>query len=73
MYPNPAHDILLMKLPGLGTAQVELRDLLGRVLLPLAPLALDQQLRLPPGLAAGEYLLEVHYKTVIAVLRVEKL
>lgn len=57
VYPNPFQDRLTVALPGSGAARVALRDLTGRVVLALAPLAADQQLQLPPTMAAGMYLL----------------
>jgi len=72
VYPNPFQDRLTVALPGSGAAQVALRDLTGRVVLALAPLAADQQLQLPPTMAAGMYLLEVHQSDVTALRRIEK-
>jgi hypothetical protein len=72
LYPNPAQDRLTVLLPGTGAAQVALRDLTGRIVLPLASLPADHQLRLPASLAAGVYLLEVRQGSETAVRRVTK-
>jgi len=72
LYPNPFHDRLTVALPTPGAAKVALRDLAGRLVLPLASLPADQQLRLPAPLAQGVYLLEVQQGGVRAVRRVEK-
>ncbi|WP_310391434.1 IPT/TIG domain-containing protein [Hymenobacter sp.] len=72
VFPNPATDRLTVVLPTAGAATVALRDLTGRVVLAPAPLAADQQLRLPAGLATGMYLLEVRQGAVTAVRRIEK-
>lgn len=70
--PNPATDRLAVALPQAGAATVALRDLTGRMVLAPAALPADQLLRLPAGLAAGVYLLEVHQGTAMAVRRVQK-
>ena len=70
--PNPASDRISIFLPKAGAATVALRELTGRVVLAPAALATDNQLRLPAGLAAGVYLLEVSQGTVTAVRRVVK-
>jgi hypothetical protein len=70
--PNPATDRITLSLPTAGAATVALRDLTGRVVLASAPLAANQQLRLPASLAAGVYLLEVSQNGVTAVRRIEK-
>ena len=70
--PNPASDRISIFLPKAGAATVALRELTGRVVLAPAALAADNQLRLPAGLAAGVYLLEVSQGTVTAVRRVVK-
>jgi hypothetical protein len=70
--PNPATDRITVVLPRAGAATVALRDLTGRTVLTAAALAADQQLRLPAGLAAGVYLLEVRQGAETAVRRVEK-
>ncbi|WP_426060115.1 T9SS type A sorting domain-containing protein [Hymenobacter sp. B1770] len=70
--PNPATDRITVSLPKTGAATVALRDLTGRVVLVPAPLAADQQLRLPTSLAAGVYMLEVQQGSVSAVRRVQK-
>ena len=71
-FPNPATDRLTVVLPAAGAATVALRDLTGRLVLAPAALAADKQLRLPAGLAAGTYLLEVRQGEVLAVRRVQK-
>ena len=72
VYPNPFQDRLTVSLPGFGSAQVALRDLTGRIVVPMAPLAADQQVYLPATLAAGMYLLEVRQGNVTALRRVQK-
>ena len=72
VYPNPATDRLTVLLPSAGAATVALRDLTGRLVLAPTALAADGQLRLPAGLAAGMYLLEVRQGAILAVRRVEK-
>ncbi len=72
VYPNPFQDRLTVSLPQAGAATVALRDLTGRVVVPMAPLAADKQLQLPATLAAGIYLLEVRQGDVTALRRVEK-
>ncbi|MCC3152313.1 T9SS type A sorting domain-containing protein [Hymenobacter sp. BT770] len=70
--PNPATDRITVALPQTGAATVALRDLTGRSVLAPAALGTDHQLRLPAGLAAGTYLLEVRQGAVTAVRRVQK-
>jgi hypothetical protein len=70
--PNPATDRVSVVLPRAGAATVVLRDLAGRVVLTPAALAADQLVRLPAGLAAGVYLLEVQQGETVAVARVQK-
>ena len=70
--PNPATDRITVALPQAGAATVALRDITGRLVLAPAALAADQQLRLPTGLTAGTYILEVHQGAVTAVRRVQK-
>ena len=72
LYPNPAHDRLTVALTQPGAAQVALRDLTGRVVLPLAPLAANGVVALPAALATGVYLLEVRQGNAIAVRRITK-
>ena len=72
VFPNPATDRLTVVLPTAGAATVALRDLTGRLVLAPTALAADKQLRLPAGLAAGTYLLEVRQGEVLAVRRFEK-
>ncbi|MCC3155373.1 IPT/TIG domain-containing protein [Hymenobacter sp. BT770] len=72
VYPNPFQDRVTVALPGSGAAQVALRDLTGRVVVPMAALAADKQLLLPSSLAAGSYLLEVRQGNVTAVRRIQK-
>ncbi|MVN76586.1 T9SS type A sorting domain-containing protein [Hymenobacter sp. HMF4947] len=70
VYPNPATDYLVVELPQAGAATVALRDLTGRVVLAPVALVAHQPLRLPAGLAAGLYLLEVRQGSATAVRRV---
>jgi len=72
VFPNPATNFVTIELPKAGAATVALRDLTGRLV--LAPVALvpQQPLRLPAGLAAGVYLLEVRQGTETAVRRIAK-
>jgi hypothetical protein len=72
VYPNPFQSQLTVVLPTAGPAQVELRDLTGRVVLARTFLPLDRQLKLPDTLASGVYLLEVRQGEVVAVRRVKK-
>jgi hypothetical protein len=72
VYPNPFQDQLTVVLPAAGPAQVELRDLTGRIVLARTSLPLDRQLKLPDTLSSGVYLLEVRQGNVIAVRRVKK-
>ncbi|ALW85802.1 hypothetical protein AUC43_12290 [Hymenobacter sedentarius] len=70
--PNPATDRITVALPQAGAATVALRDLTGRLVLAPAALGTDRQLRLPAGLAAGTYLLEVRQGAITAVRRLQK-
>ncbi|TDN38951.1 hypothetical protein A8B98_20840 [Hymenobacter sp. UV11] len=72
VFPNPATNFVNIELPKSGAATVALRDLTGRLV--LAPVAMvpQQLLRLPAGLAAGVYLLEVRQGTETAVCRIVK-
>ena len=72
VFPNPATDRITVVLPATGAAMVALRDLAGRLVLAPAALAVDKQLSLPTGLAAGVYLLEVRQGGVSAIRRIEK-
>ncbi len=72
LYPNPTQGRLMVGLPQPGAAQVLVRDLLGRVVMPLAPLPATGEVVLPAGLAAGSYLLEVRQGTATAVRRITK-
>jgi len=72
LYPNPATDYVQVSLPQAGPATVALRDLTGRQVLAPQALPASQRLRLPAGLAAGIYLLEVRQGAETAVRRIEK-
>ncbi|MGI4760329.1 MAG: IPT/TIG domain-containing protein [Janthinobacterium lividum] len=60
VYPNPFQSKLTLVLPSAEPVQVLLRDITGRVVLPLMPLPASKQLVLPTDLATGVYLLEIH-------------
>ncbi|WP_158022699.1 IPT/TIG domain-containing protein [Hymenobacter coccineus] len=72
LFPNPAIDYVVVKLPKAGAATAALRDLMGRLV--LAPVALgpQQPLYLPAGLGPGVYLLEVRQGSETAVRRLVK-
>lgn len=72
-YPNPFRSDLTIYLPRAGAAQVALRDVAGRILMPLAPLPATGQLSLPASLPAGVYLLEVRQGEATATRRLLKL
>jgi hypothetical protein len=72
IYPNPATEYVMLALPKAGAATVALRDLTGRLMLAPTALIPQQPLRLPAGLAAGVYLLEVHQGSETAFRRIVK-
>jgi hypothetical protein len=60
VYPNPFQNKLTLVVAGVAPVKVLLRDVTGRVVLPLMPLPASKQLALPADLATGVYLLEIH-------------
>ncbi|QNH60834.1 T9SS type A sorting domain-containing protein [Hymenobacter sediminicola] len=76
LFPNPASNILTLKLPtGRHTATVQVTDLLGRRVLPLTQLLPrpDGTVLLPIEiLAAGQYLLRIEQGQAVAVQRFSK-
>ncbi|MFD1873758.1 IPT/TIG domain-containing protein [Hymenobacter bucti] len=72
VYPNPFHSNLTIVVPGTGPIKIMLRDVTGRVVLPLTPLPTSKQLDLPSDLPAGVYLLEVRKGDATTVRRLVK-
>ena len=72
VYPNPVQDHLTVVLSRTDAAQIAIRDLTGRMVMPLAPLAANGEVNLPSSLAPGTYLLEVHQGSEKAVRRIIK-
>ena len=60
VYPNPFQSKLTLVLPSAEPAKVLVRDVTGRIVLPLMPLPASKQLLLPIDLSTGVYLLEIH-------------
>ena len=59
VFPNPAHGQITVRGVGTGPVQASLFDLAGRLLLAPSVLPATQLLRLPAGLPAGLYLLQI--------------
>ncbi|RZJ89508.1 MAG: T9SS type A sorting domain-containing protein, partial [Hymenobacter sp.] len=72
VYPNPFHSSLTVLVPGAGSVKVLLREVTGRVVLPLTALPANKELDLPHDLATGVYLLEVHQGDIITTRRLVK-
>jgi uncharacterized delta-60 repeat protein len=60
VYPNPFQSKITLVVASAEPVKVLLRDVTGRVVLPLMPLPTSKQLALPADLATGVYLLEIH-------------
>jgi hypothetical protein len=69
VYPNPFHSRLTVLAPGAGPIKVLLREVTGRVVLPLSNLPANKELELPHDLATGIYLLELHQGDSITTRR----
>jgi uncharacterized delta-60 repeat protein len=72
VYPNPFHNKLTLVLPGTEPAKVLVREVTGRVVLPLMPLPASKQLLLPADLSTGVYLLEIHQGDATIMRRLVK-
>jgi hypothetical protein len=72
VYPNPFQSKLTFVLPGSAPTKVLVRDVTGRVVLPLMPLPVSKQLTLPADLATGVYLLEIHQENATTTRRLLK-
>ena len=72
VYPNPFQSKLTLVLPSAEPAKVLVRDVTGRIVLPLMPLPASKQLLLPIDLSTGVYLLEIHQGDAIITRRLVK-
>jgi len=72
VYPNPFQSKLTFVLPGSEPTKVLVRDVTGRVVLPLMALPASKQLTLPADLATGVYLLEIHQGNATTTRRLLK-
>jgi hypothetical protein len=72
VYPNPFQSKLTLVLSGAESVKVLLRDVTGRVVLPLIPLPASKQLVLPTDLSTGVYLLEIQQGNATTTRRLLK-